>query len=80
MNDRIRALLIHIDGYKLIHRPKSCSAHGGLAIYIRHLYEFDEVYSLRNNTDWEALFVKLRCTELSGKSRDGLQRSKFHCN
>jgi exonuclease III len=50
---------IKLDGYKLIHRPKSCSAHGGLAIYICDHYVHDVFHMTSTNTNWEGLFIKV---------------------
>ena len=48
-----------LDGYKLIHRPKSCSGHGGLAIYIREHYTHDIFHMTSTETNWEGLFIKI---------------------
>ena len=51
---------VKINGYKLIHRPKSCSAHGGLAIYLRNHYTFDIFQESSTDANWEGLFIKIK--------------------
>ena len=59
--------LIGIDGYKIFLRAKSCSAHGGLAIYVRNHLSC-ELVSIANYNSWEGLFVRVNENETAGES------------
>ena len=50
---------ILIEGYHLISAGKSCSAHGGLATYIRNNYIYEHLFSVTNSPVWEGLFIKI---------------------
>ena len=58
-----------IEGYELISKGKTCSSHGGLAIYLKNIYSFQRLISDIDNFDsWEHQFI-----EISLKN----QRTKF---
>jgi exonuclease III len=63
--------LLNIPGYNLISKGKSCSTHGGVAIYLSTDYDFQILsYHSRSNI-WDGLFV-----EIERKSVDVTQNSK----
>ena len=59
LNDSSDLSHLQIDGYKLISRGKSCSAHGGVAIYISEVFDYSILpfHSFSNN--WDGLFVEI---------------------
>ena len=44
---------LQIEGYNFISRPKSCSLHGGLAIYLKEEYSHSEIDICPNSELWE---------------------------
>ena len=50
-----------INGYKLIQQGSQCSKHGGLAIYLNELYEFDS-----KNLGLSSSFFEYQCIEVHG--------------
>ena len=56
--------LIQIDGYSIFLQGKSCSGHGGLAIYIRDCYSFTPMVSISKSKVWEGCFVKISSEEM----------------
>jgi hypothetical protein len=60
--------LIQLEGYNLIHNGKSCSAHGGVAIYLHESYQY-EILDFCNNSDvFDKLFIKISVR--NGESRN----------
>ena len=51
--------MFHLDGYHFIHKIKSCSSHGGLAIYLRDTYNYCLLNSTNNYNTWENQFIKV---------------------
>lgn len=60
---------LQIEGYTLITRGKSCSAHGGVAIYISDMFDFDvlPIESLSNS--WDGLFIEARIKNYANNSK-----------
>ena len=51
--------LLQIDGYSLISRGRSCSAHGGVAIYLNNRFNY-RILNIQDNSDvWDGLFIEV---------------------
>ena len=50
---------LKLDGYNLIHRGKSCSAHGGVAIYLLENLQYEILTTNSNTNIWDSLFIKV---------------------
>ena len=48
-----------INGYTLISQPRTCSAHGGLAVYLKSDFQFRIISNLANFTSWEHQFLEI---------------------
>ena len=59
--------IFHIPGYKLINRAKSCSAHGGLIIYLKDEYTYKERQLCNDSKVWEDLFIDIEHEGLDNK-------------
>ena len=59
--------IFHIPGYKLINRARSCSAHGGLIIYLKEDYTYNERQLSDNSEVWEGLFIDIDHEGLENK-------------
>ena len=51
--------LFQLDGYNLIHKGKSCSAHGGVAIYLHKDYEYEIINTHSGSNIWDGIFIKI---------------------
>ena len=60
--------IFNIPGYKFINRARSCSAHGGLIIYLKEEYTFTERHLSDNSDLWEALFIDIQHEGLEDKT------------
>ena len=47
-----------IDGYNLISTGKSCSTHGGVAIYLHHKFNYN-IIELTNSDLWDGQFLEV---------------------
>ena len=63
---------LQIDGYNFISQPKSCSIHGGLAIYLREEFTYSEITVCPKSDLWES-----QTMHISGSS---LQSNITLCN
>ena len=59
--------IFHISGYKLINRDGSCSAHGGLIIYLKDDYNYKEHQLCYDFNIWEGLFIDIEHKGLDSK-------------
>ena len=50
---------LHLDGYKLIHKPKIASSHGGVAYYIKDHLEFKILHMTVNDVLCDSLFIEV---------------------
>ena len=64
-NDQDCQSKFSIPGYTLITKGKSCSEHGGLAIYLDTEYTFTKRDFNCNSPIWESLFIEVRSPCLS---------------
>jgi hypothetical protein len=51
--------LIQLPDYKLIHKGKSCSAHGGVAIYLQEKFEYEIIDISSASNIWDGIFIKV---------------------
>ena len=51
--------LLQMAGYNLVHRGKSCSAHGGVAIYLDNNLQYEVINISENSEIWDGIFVKV---------------------
>ena len=54
---------LHIDGYQLIHKGKTASEHGGLAVYIENKFNYEIIDNNYTSDKWEFLHIKITCDE-----------------
>ena len=50
---------LQLNGYNLIHRGKSCSAHGGVAIYLHNMFQYEIIDIHSNANIWDGIFIKI---------------------
>ena len=51
---------LDLPGYELVSKPKTCSLHGGLAIYVRENLNYKIILSNINNySTWEHQFIEI---------------------
>lgn len=62
LSDNHDVSLFQIDGYKFIHKPRSCSAHGGVAIYLRGNLEYKILGIGGDSEIWDELFIEVIMT------------------
>jgi len=51
--------LLQINGYKLISRGRSCSAHGGVAIYLKSSFVYKCLNIVDNPEIWDGIFIEV---------------------
>lgn len=51
--------LLQIENYNLIYKGKSCSAHGGVAIYLHDSFQYEIVDFGNNSEIWDGLIIKI---------------------
>ena len=51
--------LFQLDGYNLIHKAKSYSAHGDVAIYLHKDYEYEIINTHSGSNIWDGIFTKI---------------------
>ena len=51
--------LLQLNGYNLIHRGRSSSAHGGVAIYLQENFQYEIVNTQSDSNIWDGLFIKI---------------------
>ena len=56
--------LLQLEDYNFIKKGKSCSAHGGTAIYLHRQFNYD-ILELCESSFWDGLFVKVNIESLS---------------
>ena len=52
--------LFQLDGYTFIHKPSTCSRHGGVGIYLRSDFNFQILPVSGNNEVWDGLCVEIK--------------------
>jgi exonuclease III len=63
--------LFTLPQYELISQIKSCSAHGGLAIYLNNRFQYKIFNSAQESTLWEGLFIEVYGGGLKNKVNIG---------
>ena len=51
--------MFNINGYRLVAKPASCSAHGGVAIYLHESFEFKILNYFENSEIYDAVFIEI---------------------
>ena len=64
LSDMDDVSLIQLEGYNLISKGKSCSAHGGVAIYLHKSFKYTIISHDESNL-WDGLFIKVTETSSS---------------
>ena len=59
IKDNYDVSLLQLEGYTFIHETSSCSAHGGVAIYLRGNIEYKIVNVSRDRNIWDGLFIEI---------------------
>ena len=59
LSDESDLSLLHLEGYNLISRGKSCSAHGGVAIYLHESFQYKIVSLINESHSWDSQFVEV---------------------
>ena len=58
-----QTMLIHhcskLDGYKIISKGKTCSAHGGLLIYLNSSYHYKNILTDTTSDIWEGQLIRV---------------------
>ena len=66
--------LLQLPGYTLIHRGKSCSAHGGVAIYLDENFRY-EISNIDSDTNiWDGMLIKI------STNQGNMDRKLILCN
>ena len=50
---------LQIEGYCLISKSKSCSAHGGVAIYLKEMFDYTVLDIHSDSNSWDGLFLEI---------------------
>ena len=58
------ASLLSLENYHLISKGKQCSAHGGVAIYLHEMYNYN-IINVSDSNMWDGQFI-----EITGNSLD----------
>ena len=67
LGDEADLSLFEIENYTLISPVKSCSARGGLAIYVKESYETKILDICQKSDIWESLFIEITHSSLGKK-------------
>ena len=59
LSDESDLSAFHIDGFTMISQGKKCSAHGGLVIYLKNEFSFEQLLIPGLRTGWEGQFVRI---------------------
>ena len=59
LKDNCDVSLLQLEGYTFVHEAGSCSAHGGVAMYIRGNIEYKIIELNRDRTIWDGIFVEI---------------------
>ena len=63
LSDNTDTSQLQLEGYTLISKGKSCSAHGGVAIYLRREFDYDILDVSCDVNVWDGLFVKVSISD-----------------
>ena len=72
LNDNHDLSFLQLEGYNFIHKPRSCSAHGGVAIYLKGNCEYKVLSITSESNIWDGLFVEV----ILNNSENGNSRKK----
>jgi len=61
--------LLEIGEYNLISMKKSCSKHGGVAVYLHESYEYRLIENILDPTDFDAQFIEVSLTDIAKASK-----------
>jgi hypothetical protein len=72
LSDNCDVSLFHLDGYNFEYKPKRCSTHGGVGIYIRDYLEYTVLPFDGNENVWDGIFIeiKMNCGNLQNKKKN----------
>ena len=59
LKDNSDTSLLQLEGYSFVYATSSCSAHGGVAMYIRNSFEYKVLNSIGDRNIWDGLFVEI---------------------
>jgi exonuclease III len=59
LNDDSLTFNLQIEGFNLITRNSSCSAHGGVAIYLNDQYSYKSIPVSSRNNIWDGMFIEV---------------------
>ena len=59
--------LLQLEGYNLIAQGNICSAHGGLAIYLRECFHYKTLSIYKESDIWEGLFIEVNSDKIQKK-------------
>jgi hypothetical protein len=59
LTDASDVSLLQLDGYHFVSRGRSCSAHGGVALYILDTYDFKILEFNSRSNIWDGLFIEV---------------------
>ena len=61
---------LQLEGYTLISRGKSCSAHGGVVIYLSKKFTFHILPFQSNSNSWDGLFIEVKSKNSKSPEND----------
>ena len=67
LDENLDTCLLELDDYTLISQSKSCSAHGGLLIYIKTSYKHTTLSFHKPSNIWEGQFIEIVINEVTDK-------------
>ena len=65
LNKQMETSIFNIDGYQLVALPASCSAHGGVAIFLKETFRYNILDISSNQTTCDALFIEIQFEQLN---------------
>jgi hypothetical protein len=64
--------LLQIPGYNFIHKPCSCSSHGGVAVYLRDCFNFEQLDQFEESEIWDGQFIKVNLGSVQSRNSKNL--------
>jgi len=61
--------LLQIDGFTMINRTASCSAHGGVAIYLQNMFNYSILEIVDDPNVWDGVFIEVDLENFDRKPR-----------
>lgn len=72
LSDASDAALLQLENYNFISRGKSCSAHGGVAIYLHEMFEYKILPFHSTANIWDGIFIEIYERSIQNNNRKKL--------